>query len=144
MDRSVRETVRNVLLLLLRRRHLWERVVVGREGVVGALSGHPVAGSVLRICRLWEHWLWVSGMSGIAHMRRVHMRWVRCVVVELWASMMRTRSTLSTVWHRWVGHWRHAVVTGHERLSLRVESIAVIAAWDRVLTLGVLRINIHR
>jgi CBS domain-containing protein len=51
VDRSVRETVRNVLLLL--RRHLWERVVVGWERVVGALSDHPVAGSVLRIGRLW-------------------------------------------------------------------------------------------
>jgi hypothetical protein len=109
VDGSMGKVVGYVLLVLLLRRHLRKRMVVRRQRGVGALSDHSITGSIRRIGGRRHHRLLVTS---IPNTRRFHM--YRGVVIELRAAMVRTRSTLTSIWHSSGWHRGHPVITGHE------------------------------
>jgi hypothetical protein len=125
---SVRRRQRHVgrLLLLLLLLHS----VVRRHRVVGTLPCHTV-----RSGRGTEPWLWERLLvPGVAHVRRV----------KLGAAMARARSSVWTGYVRWRRRLQGESVAWDERLRFRVEGLAVVAARDGVLALGIARVDMCR
>lgn len=103
------------------------RVVVRRQGIVGALTHHVV--STVAVRRLGH------GRTGLVP------RVVEVQMGKLWAALLRCHVVVV-----WAGGWWHRghAAAGHKRLRLGVECVTIEAPGNRVLALWVMGVNIGR
>jgi len=103
---------------------LLHTVVILRHRIIRALSRHPVSPRA-RKHRLGQRLL----EAAVAHVRRVELR----------AAMVRTRAAIR-IRSLHLGN----AIGGDKCLTLGIEGLPVITAWNRVLALGVIGIGISR